>query len=117
MAGDHNSDWRKYLCAGVIKEFDVSNHTHGPWKVKFEEGRDWQIVGNDGYHVTCIPYDEEYGRPHDDHANAFLIAAAPEMLEALRIVVGNLKAHGNATPLLFGALVKAESAIAKAEGK
>lgn len=49
-------------------------------------------------------------------ANAELIAAAPEMLEALRLVVANLKAHGNATPLLFGALVKAELAVAKAEG-
>lgn len=55
-------------------------HTPGPWKLK-----KWNIYGADGYGVTSIPdaSPSEGGNPPVDKANAKLIAAAPQMLEAL----------------------------------
>lgn len=58
----------------------MSGHTPGPWRFDAEYGR----VEADGRRVCDMPsaglslYPEEY------EANARLIAAAPEMLEALR---------------------------------
>jgi hypothetical protein len=82
-----------------------ANHTPGPWK---REGVD--IYANAPANV----------RPHIAHviygatADARLIAAAPELLEALTDLVGGCGKEGD----LFSseAMAKARAAIAKAEG-
>lgn len=87
-------------------------HTHGPWKVNehsevtFKDGR---ICDVDYYNVGR----GEKGRyqlPHE--ANARLIAAAPELLEALKVIIGKeITDHE-----LFVAIQNASKLIAKIEG-
>lgn len=74
-------------------------HTPGPWRL--EKGKfDWQLYGNDGYNISSFNiYDAEIeDEPELEKANAQLIAAAPEMLEAL-------KEARNAIDMLFTKLV------------
>jgi hypothetical protein len=59
----------------------MSDHTPGPWKVE-KEGTRWYEIhyGEDGECVAEIVHDK---------ADAKLIAAAPDMLEALEAIAGN----------------------------
>ena len=74
-----------------------TKHTPGPWV------RDcWDILGNDGKdgtgHVCEISRpnsgDEFYWREGEADANARLIAAAPDMLEALKYAYNYLGGFG-----------------------
>ena len=56
----------------------MSNHTPGPWVAEPVQGG-ISITGHMGAHVARIGY-----RDNAAHADARLIAAAPELLEALR---------------------------------
>jgi hypothetical protein len=83
------------------------SHTPGPWKIACESG-DWFATLND---YAPIPATE---------ANARLIAAAPDLLEALRDVIGWVP--GGAAEMWHTdaptkAVERARAAIAKAEGK
>lgn len=99
-------------------------HTPGPWSIN-EYGKvvgpDKETVSINGVSMPCgfVP-------PQDvSNANAALIAAAPELLEALKRCVECL--NGPVSDLMtgdalaaagvYGALVQAGAAIAKAEGR
>ena len=56
----------------------MSNHTPGPWVAEPVQGG-ISITGHMGAHVARIGY-----RDNAAHADARLIAAAPDMLESLR---------------------------------
>lgn len=58
-----------------------AQHTPGPWHIN-RDGNDVENVNDAG---VCAMYADE-----TSEANARLIAAAPEMLEALRIAVNNV---------------------------
>jgi len=83
----------------------ATKHTPGPWLID----PSWDILGNtkDGNGMVCqitvdaVPRDEAA-------ANAHLIAAAPDMYEALRTTSANIRSLGSA-----GALDE----LSKAEGK
>jgi len=91
----------------------MSKHTPGPWAVNR-----YITSGNQslGFHITgprdgsvspvCVGEDTGYG---EIDANARLIAAAPELLEALKKAV-NRQGFTNAE------LITARAVIAKAEG-
>lgn len=88
----------------------MSKHTHGPWKV------DTLTVGRyKGVNVETLLGDRIASAGHspfsldEKQANARLIAAAPELLEALKM----------AMPLLIGSRESeiAKAAIVKADGK
>jgi len=53
----------------------MSKHTSGPWRVEFSRPCSW-LIRSDGVHLP--------GGYDAGEANARLIAAAPEMLAALR---------------------------------
>lgn len=95
----------------------MSKHTPGPWRV--DPTLAVRAVGN-GVRVARAHYDIQVrgkeGREEFEYAqaNANLIAAAPEMLEALRTVVRHLHAPGGDG---YEELLAAERAIAKAEGR
>lgn len=82
---------------GIIKETMKQNHTSGPWSVS--PGQD-TIWANDGDTKVAKVWDlpwiesEATGRRHSDdateRANATLIAAAPELLEALKGILAAL---------------------------
>jgi hypothetical protein len=103
----------------------MSKHTPGPWQAHSDQpGYELTIVGNiDGpledfqlnYTTVCDVADTD-----DADANLRLIAAAPELLDALREVVAMLQREAPGTPLnnmRFDPLaVKCLRAIDKATG-
>lgn len=100
----------------------MSKHTPGPWKVDCErwiEGAGNRFVAKTAEKGFTAAENEEQS------ANAALIAAAPELLEALRRCIECL--NGPVSDLMtgdalaaagvYGALIQAGAAIAKAEGR
>jgi hypothetical protein len=91
-------------------------HTPGPWELREPNCPDGphkygiqQI--NDGWTVADINSDIEQG---EEEANARLIAAAPEMLEALEGLLSEMR-DGQDSPSL-GAMQKVYAAVCKAKG-
>ena len=109
----------------------MSKHSPGPWAIEYDEvDEDWRIVSEprNGY-VTVISY---YEHDEDDtpenlatveevKANASLIAAAPELLEALEMALDELMAAGFSDyiygPSPSDALILGAKVIAKAKGE
>jgi hypothetical protein len=95
----------------------MAEHTPGPWAYDTESnevfatgdhyGAGWiaRVEGNDS---NGTPFSEEMRL-----ANARLIAAAPELLVALKYMLGNAEADGWSEMML----ADARSAIAKPEGR
>ncbi len=91
-------------------------HTPGPWDVVlvFNSAQDTvgiEIYQDDGSHIACRSGDPEA------KANARLIAAAPELLEALDLVASGLRVYnsgGEADVSLPGLERISKAAIAKA---
>lgn len=94
----------------------MSAHTPGPWVVweghaevfagPAKSNTPGMIRGTRGIVANCES--DDFGENEDEQeANARLIAAAPDLLEALRCLLSGVP----------GAEVTARAAIAKAEGK
>lgn len=85
----------------------TTNHTPGPWK--------WDQPSV--FNTAGIPIAHIFNHldPKEKEANARLIASAPELLEALKILVGDFKSD-NPIPFTDGITI-AKAAIAKAEGR
>ena len=86
----------------------MSGHTKGPWNIQYE-GHAGQIIGAQivalgGGAVAYV----------DREANARLISAAPDLLEAIKALLGPDVMTGEEP---FDPVSKAFAAIAKAEGK
>ena len=68
----------------------MATHTPGPWRLVENDRYGWRVeagsLADDTQENICVPC---YGRPGKlDEANARLIAAAPELLEALTEATG-----------------------------
>lgn len=87
----------------------MSKHTKGPWKLK--DNGDFQIDAADGYSITSIPKDDDYGRPEEDRANAERIVACvnacdgivdpwviPELIHTIRLLAKTEKAMNHHGP-------------------
>jgi hypothetical protein len=90
-----------------------TQHTPGPWGVQDDHGRRYveTLKGNDD--SICEVHRRAKGGILSDaefHANARLIAAAPELLRALDMAVTEESAYGEAN----GWIEVARAAIAKA---
>lgn len=101
----------------------MSKHTPGPWKSVNHSWSDTSILAPDFDHAICrldINHATEESQEADEAqmaANARLIAAAPELLEALRIVRDTLP-HINGNASSVNSLLKLTgAAIAKATGE
>jgi len=95
----------------VTRLITYAKHTPGPWGVTPGDGR--YIVGAAGDEVIASVEGQNQAV---DEANALLIAAAPELLDALRKSARALKgAHRNT--YIQDAINAVEAAIAKAEGR
>ncbi len=89
-------------------------HTPGPWELDPRFPGDVQSV-NPKYEIATAWREGRHRGPPSSEgvANALLIAAAPDLLEACRLLIG---ADGEG--MLFSERVnKARHAIAKAEGR
>jgi hypothetical protein len=96
----------------------MNKHTPGPWVV-YDDSNDGKTnrieIAARGKTVAWI----YHSVPAEDLPNARLIAAAPDLLDALKNIVNlwdhHASAHGDGT--IFPLHVAARAAIAKAEGK
>lgn len=84
----------------------MTEHTPGPWKCDSSRVHT-SIETNEGLHIAMVSYGNVTMEKH--LANARLIAAAPELLEALEYYIDNGDDHK--------AIDKARAAIAKAKGE
>ena len=99
-----------------------AQHTPGPWKFGFESvDPEWAIVTIEGGLIIA-----NVNADHRQEANARLIAAAPDLLEAAHgvdVLYAELQAalpkiaNTRAMDIVQDAVRKARAAIAKAEGR
>lgn len=94
-----------------------AKHTPGPWRVEVDTGpeaaweRKWPTIHAEKYEV--VGCEGLYGDYETDMANARLIAAAPDLLDALVQFVDEFEGcYADGEP----AMIKARAAIAKATG-
>lgn len=104
-------------------------HTNGPWQIqKLEENHhgyeNWKTFAIRSPQNVCLAVIGDVDRYHEkDHeANAHLIAAAPDMLEALKAIDTFFVFFDNIVPPDMGngareALQQARAAIKRAEGR
>jgi len=69
-------------------------HTKGEWELS--KPNDGSIIMNGNIRAIVLPYSEIKGMQEEDRANAKLIAAAPELLDALNGLV-----YGHCATLSF----------------
>lgn len=86
----------------------MSKHTKGPWEYSEEDGEPVVMAGD--YYVATAHIGVPGGNSGIDAAkdNARLIAAAPDLLEALKFIRSVAR---------FAHFPEADAAIAKAEGR
>lgn len=92
---------------------DKAQHTPGPWCINGE-----QITGNNDEgciiaQIECKIYDERLAMD-EAKANGLLIAAAPELLEALQVAKAVLASHELQDSIYDAARNKINEAITKA---
>ena len=95
----------------------MTKHTAGPWETMEMPGPQSDIVcqAETGQRVCEFPYGLSDG---EDAANARLIAAAPDLLEALERTLSWLASYpGEACMSEKGPYAQARAAIAKATGE
>ena len=90
-------------------------HTPGPWKIGAREGENLPILDSAGNNLALADFAEVANNADKVEANARLIAAAPELLAALKEAHRILLAQGNTPGRLEVAGIRV--AIAKAEGR
>lgn len=103
--------------------------TQGPWKfidatkIASMQFRPLCIIRGDGRQVASFSWNDSspyWPTKAESQANAHLIAAAPEMYEALNDLAGCVEYHakrGESVPLDNEHLISARTALAKAEGR
>lgn len=90
---------------------DVKNApTPGPWQVKHLPSVSYVFSKTKLANV----YSEAYGDVENQHANAMLVAASPDLLEAAKAVIGFCPSHGSMEFEM--ALDELRAAILKATG-
>ena len=107
----------------IVTDAATARHTPGPWRIE-EQSREWFARTNHAYRVVSnnkptyfVASVEGWG--DICKANAHLIAAAPELLEALKAMVASYDGirDGLTSPVVIAKLRMADAAIAKAEGR
>lgn len=108
----------------------MSKHTKGPWHIGMRSGANSNLVfahdGADQHHDTpiCSVFgmylhcDLHEQRDNEGLANARLIAAAPELLEALKVMTALCRLrYGNLDADVYAEIQAAEAIVKKAEGE
>lgn len=89
-----------------------AKHTPGPWEARWRSGRCTTVVGRQ--RAPICDTGTTIDNMQRDEANAHLIAAAPDLLDACRAAL--LQLNGDRPELIGVTKVMLEDAIAKAEG-
>lgn len=94
-----------------------TSHTAGPWFALDDCTASGLEIRGGGYHYPlarmCSYWDGPGPRAKEAKANYVLMAAAPELLEALELVVGSLRFERIEDDLNREVLRRVEAAIAK----
>lgn len=90
--------------------------TPGPWEVK-EEGEKWLWVGPASWVKRICRVVLYNGTEREDKANAHLIAAAPDLYDALERAEYMLRQYGMRPEFYREVASEARSALAKARGE
>jgi hypothetical protein len=114
---------RFFYCAILslaVINMDKQKHTPGPWRINWGRGQSYPLsiwaMREDGFQNRSIV--NAFGcqaQPETD-ANARLIAAAPDMLAALKLAVADAEKAVNPAARLF-AYAEMKAVIDKAEGR
>lgn len=100
----------------------MSKHTPGPWRPE-RDAEELRVYGQRDCLIACVG--NAYSHPADDEANAHVIAAAPDLLEALKglvadteeyVRINNLYTEEGGPAIHNHWMVIARAAIAKATG-
>lgn len=90
-------------------------HTKGPWEVRDGYSKHVKEIVGPHREAICATHNWLKTDPvEESEANAKLIAAAPELLDALKQTSTSLKADGNGGIRNQNAIERAEAAINKA---
>jgi hypothetical protein len=107
----------------MAASYEGASHTPGPWRAIFKAGMRATVIAPAEDYRICAIGGAAMGDDADE-ANARLIAAAPELLEALKEsrdgladALNNLPADGECAVLIGIRLAAVDAAIAKAEGR
>jgi hypothetical protein len=94
-----------------------TQHTVGPWEVR--EGKIWSPLSLTYPADLCLPCDATPDERAQAEADWNLLAAAPELLEALRGLLKSSTVDGQELSIMPSCLAwsNCRAAIAKAEGK
>lgn len=91
-----------------------NGHTPGPWLLA---GRTVYALNDEGFNRFSALVQDAHAPAYELNANARLIAAAPELLDALEMCVKSMKSClPDFNPFDQAAYDKAHAAIAKARG-
>ena len=95
----------------------MATHTPGPWQ-SFADDQGHDIIAEDGAHIARVEPVNSLCPAEEQDANGNLLAAAPDLLAAIKAALPDLQhyvaTHGPGPDARLAAVV---TAIAKAEGK
>lgn len=86
---------------------EIAQHSPAPWIVEHPHGEPGVYVGAANTSLVAKVYDADLGSAQTE-ANALLIAAAPELLEALKAVVSVADRKTDEFDLAHAAIAKAQ---------
>jgi len=98
----------------------MANHTEGPWFVGEDDRNGQAVVRNKHIEVATLWHHCVGAIEKEMRANAHLVAAAPELLGALRFILAFYEPDANRyldTEAWKNAEASARYAVAKAEGR
>lgn len=96
----------------------MSGHTPGPWHIDYAAAGGGNIQSVNGPVANTRWFGNTQKEALEDFANARLIAAAPDLLEALKDLARSLSdSDEDGLTEYADVMVAARSAIAKAEGR
>jgi len=95
----------------------MNKHTPAPWLINVKDKfcyEDWLYITDDKDRVIC-KVSSNWEQLNVNEANAKLIAAAPELLGALRVMTSLCRIkYGNLDKEVYEEILKSEAAIKKA---
>lgn len=92
----------------------TNNHTPGPW-YEYDEDGTWFIYTEERVNVAFTDPTPTEVSKDEDHANARLIAASPDLLEAAIEVIQRCDSPST-YPIMKKSIEQLKAAIAKATG-
>lgn len=93
-------------------------HTPGPWRIERKDGGMFNVVaGHDYFTRTFVAFMGANPEEGDTEANARLIAAAPELLEALEAMVATSPIDDEVLPQVLAAIARAKGIAQHTSGE